>query len=268
MRLGCCGTIDDAAKIHQAGFDFLEVNIQAVLQGDISCKVWQAPETDKLPLPIEAANSMVPGSLPIIGPQRDVARLAKYMERTAKRAGRLGIERLVFGSGKARQRPEDISPEQAWEELVEFTAVAAKACGEHGVTLVIEHLNAGECNMINKLDEARALCEAVGHPNCMGLVDSYHFGLENDTEQAVLDMGPILRHVHLAEPDAGRGEPGHPAAAGQGFDFEDFFCLLRKAGYQDRISIEARWSGPVEEKGPGVVQFLREAWTAAGRCES
>lgn len=269
MRLGCCGTMDDATVMKAVGFDFLEVNIQAVLQGGISCKEWREPDMASLPLPIEAANSLLPASMPVIGPDRDLAKLTKYMERTAKRARKLGIERLVFGSGGARKRPEDVSLELANEQLAEFTTIAADACGEHGVILVIEHLNSKECNMINKLDEARALCEAVNHPNCMGLVDSYHYGLENDTEQAVLDMGPILRHVHLAEPDSGRGEPWHPAAdGGSGFDFDDFFCLLRKIGYNERISIEARWSGPIAEKGEQVVKRLREAWTCAGKCES
>lgn len=270
MRLGCCGKIDQAGEIHDAGFDFLEVNVQAVLKGDLSSKDWesQAPDFAKLPLPIEAANSLVPASRPIVGPNRDMRGLQDYMQRVAKRAQIVGIKRLVFGSGGARKRPEGVTPEQATEQLIEFATMCAEVCAHHEVMVVIEHLNRGECNTINTLEEARLICEAVGNANLMMLVDSYHYGLEKENEQAVLDLGNTLRHVHLAEPD-GRGEPGVPRSPQNAFDFDDFFCLLRKIGYDERISIEATaWSGSIAEKGPGVVRMLRDAWTKAGRCES
>jgi sugar phosphate isomerase/epimerase len=269
MRLGCCGTLEDAGVMRDAGFDFLEVNIQGVLKGDEPSSTWdaQAPDISKLALPIEAANSMLPAAHAVIGPKRDMAGLQAYMERIAPRAKRLGIQRLVFGSGGARRRPEDVSPDDAMKQIIEFCAMAADVCARHDVMVVVEHLHSGECNTINRLDETRAICEAVGNPNLMGLVDSFHYGMEKDTEQAVLDLGPMIRHVHIAEPD-GRAEPGRPASAENAFDFEDFFCLLRKTGYNERISIEARWSGPLKEKAPAVVKMLREAWSAAGKCES
>lgn len=270
MRLGCCGTLDDAQVIHDAGFDFLEVNVQGVLKGELSTSDWeaQAPDFAKLPLPIEAANCLVPGSMPIVGPSRDMTALQNYMQRIAGRAQRVGIKRLVFGSGGARKRPDSVTPEVAMEQLIEFSAMAAEVCAHHEVMVVVEHLNQGECNTINKLEETRAVCEGVGNPNLMALVDTYHYGLEKETEQAVLDLGSMIRHVHIAEPD-GRGEPGNPASPQNAFDFDDFFCLLRKIGYDERVSIEAtKWSGPLAEKAPAVVTMLRESWAKAGRCES
>lgn len=269
MKLGCCGGLESAQQMRDAGFDFIEVGVQAVLKGQTPSSEWDAtaPDPAKLPLPIEAANGLLPGTLPVVGPARDLVALQDYMQRVAKRAQRLGIRRLVFGSGKARQRPAEVSPEEAMQHIIEFSAMAAQVCAHHDVILVVEHLNSGECNTVNRLDETRAICEAVNHPALQGLVDSYHYGLEKDTEQAVLDLGPMIRHVHVAEVD-GRGQPGHPAHADQAFDFAEFFCLLRKTGYNERISIEARWSGPIAEKGPAVVELLRKAWDTAGKCEA
>jgi len=269
MRLGCCGSIEQAQIIHDAGFDFLEVNVQQVLKGKEPSDVWdkQAPDVDRLPLRIEAANSLIPGDMPIIGPNRDMGALQDYMQRVAKRAQRLGIERMVFGSGKARMRPEGVSQEQAMNELIEFTDMAGQICGHHDVLLVIEHLNFPECNTINMLDDTRRLCDAVNSPHVQGLVDSYHWGLMKDTDQAILDLGQLIRHVHIAEPD-GRGEPGKPAHTENAFDFESFFCVLRKAGYSERVSIEAKWTGPLQEKAPAAVELIRKAWDAAGKCES
>src|SRR5688500_15748700 len=129
------------------------------------------------------------------------------MQRVAKRAKRLGIERLVFGSGGARKRPAGVDEETARVHLAEFTRMAGEVCAHHGVTLVIEHLNRGETNTLNTLAEARDLCEGVDHPGVQMLVDSYHYGLEKENDQAVLDLDGTLRHVHVAEV-VGRVQPG------------------------------------------------------------
>lgn len=274
MRLGCCGSIDDATKIQAAGFDFLEVNVQAVLKGDEPGSVWDAsaPRFEALPLPIEAANSLVPGHRPIVGPQRDLVGLQDYMQRVAKRAQIVGIRRLVFGSGGARKRPEGVDAATADEHLAEFTRMAGEVCAHHEVLLVIEHLNQKETNTLNRLAQARSLCERVNVPGVRILVDSYHYGLEHETDDAVLALGDRLRHVHIAEP-VNRLQPGAHGEVGlsdspatrspHAFDFVHFFCLLKKIGYDERISFEGRWKGSIEEAGPGCVSYVKKCWAAA-----
>lgn len=269
MRLGCCGSLDDAKMLRDAGFDFLEVNVQGVLRGDDSDAAYDAtaPNPDKLALPVEAANCLVPGSRPIVGPSRDLAGLRDYMARVSKRGQRLGVKRFVFGSGGARKRPDGFPEAQAAEHLAEFTELAGEACAKHDIILVIEHLNRGETNTLNSLADCQALCEQVDEPSVQMLVDSYHYGLEKENDQAVLDLQGLLRHVHIAEV-VDRIQPGgHSAASGKAFDFEDFFCLLRKIGYDERIALECKWTRPVPEIGEVTQRLVRESWNAAGRCE-
>jgi sugar phosphate isomerase/epimerase len=271
MRLGCCGTLDDAAAIKAAGFDFLEVGIQAVLRGDEPSATWDksAPDPKKLPLPIEAANGLIPASRPIVGPQRDLAGLQDYMQRVAKRGERLGLKCFVFGSGGARKKPDGVDDATAWSHLVEFTRMAGEVCAHHGITLVIEHLNKAETNTLNSLADSQRLCEQVDLPSVQMLVDSYHYGLENETDDAIVALDGTLRHVHVAEV-VKRIEPGGhgPVAPGSpAFDFDSFFCTLRKIGYDGRISIECGWSQPVAAGGARAAKFLRDAWRRAGECE-
>lgn len=272
MRLGCCGTLDAAAAIKSAGFDFLEVGVQPVLRGDEPSSTWDktAPDPKKLPLPIEAANGLVPAARPIIGPKRDPAGLQDYMQRVAKRGERVGIKRFVFGSGGARRRPDGVDDATAWTHLVEFTRMAGEVCAHHGITLVIEHLNKNETNTLNALAECQQLCEQVDLPSVRMLVDSYHYGLENETDDAVVALGDTLRHVHIAEVEK-RIEPGgHGTPAGSpgspSFDFDSFFCTLRKIGYDERVSLECGWSKPIGEIGARTVKFVRDAWKRAGEC--
>ncbi|MEX0776804.1 MAG: sugar phosphate isomerase/epimerase family protein [Phycisphaeraceae bacterium] len=272
MRVGCCGGLEQAQAVKDAGFDFLEVNVQSVLKGDLASSEWDkaAPDPAKFVLPVEAANCLVPGSRPIIGPQRDLAGLQDYMQRVAKRAQRLGITRLVFGSGGARKRPEGVDQDTADKHLAEFSRMAAEACAHHDVIVVIEHLNVGETNTLNKLAQARHLADKVGHPALAVLVDSYHYALEKENDEAIIELGDRIRHVHVAEP-VQRVQPGaHGAMAHSpdAYDFAHFFCLLRKAGYGERISFEGKWSQPIEKVGRQCVELLRDAWDKAGTCES
>src|SRR5690606_37108803 len=103
MRLGCCASLDNIGDVKAAGCDFIEVGVQPVLQGQLADAEWvkTAPDPAKLPLPIEAANGLVPASLPIVGPERNLHALRQYMERVTRRAKQVGITRLVFGSGGA-----------------------------------------------------------------------------------------------------------------------------------------------------------------------
>lgn len=268
MRLGCCGGIDNIEQVRDAGFDFLEVGVQPVLRGDDSDADWRAaaPDPDKLPLPIEAANSLLPVAHPVVGPQRDMDALRTYMGRVAERAARIGIQRLVFGSGKARVRPEGVSAGEAMDQLAEFCRMAGDLCHQHGVTLVIEHLHQGETNTINSLADELTLVERANHPGVQALVDSFHYGLENETDEAIIKLGDYIRHVHVAEP-VDRLQPGAHGTSEKAFDFESFFCSLRKVGYDERVSIEAKWNTSIAEAGPACVELLRQAWQAAGRCE-
>jgi sugar phosphate isomerase/epimerase len=151
--------------------------------------------------------------------------------------------------------------------LAEFTRMAGDLCAKHEVTLVIEHLNRRETNTLNTLAEALSLCERAGSPGVAVLVDSYHFGLEQEIDEAVLELGDSLAHVHLAEP-VDRIQPGgHGADADQAFDFANFFALLHKIGYDQRLSLECSWKPSFEAAVAGCVQWVRQAWEASAGCE-
>ncbi len=263
MKIGCCGGIAQAQALKEAGFEYLEVNVQQLLKGDEDDAAWakQAPDVDALPLPLEAANCLVPGHHKLVGPTRDLATLKSYMQRVTKRAKQLGISRLVLGSGGARQRPDDVPYAVAFEQIAEFARVAGDCAAAHDIVIVIEHLNGKECNMIVKLEEEARLIAAAAHPAVAALVDSYHFGLESEGSASFALIAKDLQHAHVAEP-VNRVEPG--AHGSSGFDFVGFFADLRRAGYDQRVSFEGKWSAGPEVSAPRCVAAIREAWDAAG----
>ena len=136
--------------------------------------------------------------------------------------------------------------------------MAAPIAQANGVTLVAEHLNRGECNVINSLAEAMAYVREVSHPNFQCLVDSYHFWLENENLDDLRAAMPQVRHVHLADKE-GRVPPGEGGKS----DYRPFFAELKRGGYDGPMSVESPEFKDVAGAGPRVLAFVKKQWAEA-----
>jgi sugar phosphate isomerase/epimerase len=259
MRFGICAKIDRGGELKSAGADFVEENVQTLLQGLVDDGQWRAPEASgAAALPLFAANSLVPGDLKIVGESVDFERLGRYIANVTKRARQLGIKLLVFGSGGARNVPEGFDRQRAFAQIVAFCRMAADHCKANGIMLVAEPLNHAECNIINTVPEAMTYVKAVDHPNFQCLVDSYHFWLENERLEDLVAAMPWIRHVHVSDKD-GRVAPGESGKS----DFRPFFRVLKKANYSGAVSVEALGFNDFVDAGPRVLAFLKRQWQDA-----
>jgi sugar phosphate isomerase/epimerase len=259
MRWGICTAAENAAAVKAAGWDFVEENVQTLLQGELADGQWKGLDrTRGAALPVSAANCLVPGSIKITGPQADMAKLKEWMSRVVERSARTGMNILVFGSGGARQVPEGTSRETAFKQIVDFAKMSADLAARHGVTIVVEPLNRKECNIINSVAEAMTYVKAVNHPNLQCLVDSYHFWLEDEPLDNLKAAMPWIKHVHLADKD-GRVAPGESGTA----DYRPFFKVLKQGGYKGVISVEAMKFTDYANVGPRVLSFVKQQWNEA-----
>lgn len=259
---GICVPPEDAPAVRAAGWDFVEVNVQSTFQGlqpdDAAWTGRQRVAAAVLPAP--AANVLVPGDLKIVGPTADLSALRSYMQVVLRRAAACGTTTLVFGSGVARKVPDGFDRGRARQQIVDFAKTAAGLAQPHGVTLVCEPLNRGECNIINSVAEAMEYVRAVDHPNFQCLVDSYHFWLEEEPLANLAAAMPWIRHVHVAD-KAGRVAPGQ--SGGPESDYKAFFATIKAGGYDGRISVEAGKFLDAPASYPAVLQFLKSQWAAA-----
>lgn len=259
MRFGICAKAQRAAELRSAGADFIEENIQTFLQGLAPDAEWQGADIAKTsPLPVYAANSLVPGDMKIVGPSVDFEKLQNYIARVVSRAQKVGMKILVFGSGGARNVPDGFSREKAQVQIVAFCKMAAELCGRAGVTLVAEPLNRGECNIINTVAEAMTYVKSVNHPSFQCLVDAYHFWVENEPMENLEKAMPSIRHVHVADKD-GRVASGESGSA----DYRPFFRILKRAKYQGAICVEALNFTDFQTVGKRVIAFLHRQWDEA-----
>jgi D-psicose/D-tagatose/L-ribulose 3-epimerase len=234
-----------------AGFEYFEIGLRDVT-------ALPEPEFERLlarakalGVPFRMGLNFLPPEIKVVGPSIDRTAQDEYLGRALARGERLGLETILFGSGKSRSFPEGFSREQAFGQLVEFGQRAARAAGKHHLTIMIEALGTGETNTINSVPEAVKLVQAVGHPAFRMAVDFYHLGQTHETPAVLLGAGKVLRHVRIANP-AGRA---FPMAASEA-DYAGFFAVLRKIGYRGGIGVEAH-SKDFAGEAPRSVAFLR-----------
>ncbi|MDB5325298.1 MAG: xylose isomerase [Phycisphaerales bacterium] len=253
MQFGACTKAARALEAQAAGWDFLEESVQGYLKGESAD--WPVPPSPAIPVP--TANSLVPGNIPIVGPAVDKAALKQYMTTVLHRAQQVQMHTLVFGSGGARSVPDGFDRNKAVDQITDFLNMSAPIAQAHGVTIVIEPLNKGECNILNTVGEAMTYVDRLKHPNIKCLVDSYHMWLEAEPLSNLEKAMPSIAHVHVADKE-GRVAPGE---SGQS-DYPSFFKVLKRGGYDKLIAVECR-GFDLQTTGARALKFLQETWAKA-----
>jgi sugar phosphate isomerase/epimerase len=262
MRFGVCAAVEQADLLKVAGWDFVEEHVQNFIEPLASDAQWRGPaRLAGSPLPVLAANVLVPGALKIVGPAADLGTLRGYLAVVMARAAAAGIETLVFGSGAARTVPDGFPRDVARRQILDFLKVAVDLAAPRGIMLVAEHLNRRECNIINTVAEAMEYVRAIDHPHLQCLADSYHLWLEDEPLANVAAAMPWMRHVHVSEKSRKA-----PSQSDEGVErYLEFFRVLKAAGYDRTICVEALWDPALTAEGEAarVLGFVKEQWERA-----
>ncbi len=201
-----------------------------------------------MPLPVEAFNIfLAKGKL--VGPEADAARLQRYTQRAAQRAAAVGAQIIVIGSGRARNIPEGVVPQQAMVQFKRFLGFCHEAGTRHGVTFCIEPLNHTESNFINSLNSGAEVVREAASPRVTLLADTYHMEREREDLREIYAHAAIIKHVHTADID--RVAPGESF-----YDHAALFRALHAAAYTGRVSIECHWSN-FDAEAARAIRHLR-----------
>ncbi|MFA6961656.1 MAG: sugar phosphate isomerase/epimerase family protein [Opitutaceae bacterium] len=253
MKIGICINPLDTLNWPSLPCDYLEANVQGLfipeaLDADFApVAVKLAPLAGRIP----AANCFLPGDLKVTGPSVDHDRLARYADTAFRRAASIGTKIIVFGSGGARQIPDGWSHTEAFEQFVRALEICAPLALKHGVTLVVEPLNRGECNLVNTVVEGAVVVARVNHPNIRLLVDIYHMACNDESPDDIVKVGPWIAHAHIAE-KADRTAPG---VAGD--DFRPWMAALKRAGYTGNLSLECKLAPDPRKLAERSIAFLQ-----------
>ena len=262
MRFGCClnmiakgpdGTgIEYIEALAKAGFDYAELplaEMMALPDGQFQELVRRVAGSG---VHCEACNNFFPKTERLTGESADLGKSLDYARRAMDRAALLGAERLVFGSGGAKNVPEGFPMEKGYAQVVELLGRLAPEAVARNITISIEPLRKAECNLINTFQEGCRLADDVGADSVRVLVDYYHLTEEQEPAYHVADLGPgHLAHVHFARPE-GRVYPNLT----DGHDYSAFAAALLAAGYDGRVSCEA-YTQNFEQDAPQALLLLK-----------
>lgn len=231
MSIGLCADLERAAEVQALGFDYLEppvTGIAALSDADFARMQADLRETG---LPVKRCNCLFPGDLPLCGRDLRTDRVAAWLQKALPRVKALGAELVVFGSGKARRRPEGVPFGEAFRRLARVARLVGDVCAANGLRVAIEPLNPGETNMINTLAEGAALAAAADHPAVGLLADSYHIALSGEDPADLIRLGGVW-HVHVALKEGRRWPVAADPLHGR------LFAALKTAGYAGCVSVE------------------------------
>jgi sugar phosphate isomerase/epimerase len=138
---------------------------------------------------------------------------------------------VIVGSLQGKADAE-VSRSQALNHLGEALAELADVADAHKVTLLYEHLNRYETNLVNRVEEVIPFIKPF-NGRVKILADLFHMSIEEESiPNALRQAGEFLGHVHLADSNRRPAGLGHT-------DFRPIFAALRDISYTGYLSAEA-----------------------------
>lgn len=149
---------------------------------------------------------------------------------------------MVFGSPRQRGIVDGLSRADATKNFIDGLADIAPRAAERGVTILVEALPAGQCDVITTLAEAVAIVHQIDNPAVRTMFDTHNAVDEREPHAVLVDRYfPLIRHVHLNEMDGRRPGTGN-------YDFKLVLDVLRRRHYRHWVSLEVFDCAPDAER--------------------
>jgi D-psicose/D-tagatose/L-ribulose 3-epimerase len=165
---------------------------------------------------------------------RETAR--EYLRGCIAAADRPGADRVVGPMYTATGRTwhlTDAERATAIDDLATQLRPIAEHAAAHDITLCIEPLNRFETSVFNTVAQSRQLLEAIDHPACALLLDTFHQNIEEQSVPgAILAAGDAVGHVHACANDRGTPGNGH-------IPWGEVADALDAVGYDEMVVVES-----------------------------
>jgi sugar phosphate isomerase/epimerase len=157
-------------------------------------------------------------------------RALKFIKEMVDLAAPFGAA-VILGSMQGRAEGK-VSRSDALNHLGEALSKLADYAHERNVTLLYEHLNRYETNLLNRIEDVVPFVKPFGG-RVKILADLFHMSIEEASiADAIKKGGNLIGHVHLADSNRRPAGLGHT-------DFKTIFNALREIRYTGYVSAEA-----------------------------
>lgn len=235
FSLGLCAHPGDVAFAAQAGFDYLELDLNEVARMEEDAYRAMAAQMQQSGVYAEVVCGLLPPDLPILGAHVSAHAIHAQLSRSFELARALGAEMAVFDSPQARVLPRNLDPAIAWRQLGNFVRILQGYAADNAIPVALLPLRRSAADLINYVSEA-SLISAMLRLDRVGVAaSSYNMALEAETLPRLRNTGSLLWHMRTCNV-LGR----LPPREGDGEDYRALFETLREINYSGRVSCEAR----------------------------
>ncbi|MCD8222813.1 MAG: sugar phosphate isomerase/epimerase [Clostridiales bacterium] len=234
MRFGICTGPENLDLLENLGYDYIEMNVTSVMKLTPEEQDHYRRKVEQSKVKCEAFNVLFPKTMELVGGSTGEKELRNYLKEAMTLIQSFGASLVVFGSGKVRRCPPDLTLGEGYQKLVRVYQITGEIASDYGIQVVIEPLSRGETNLINLLSEGAILESDVNMPNVGLLADFYHMMAVHDSIDSIRDIKKF-GHIHIAS-GSGRRYP----VSEENEEYDAFFKALNAVGYNGRISIEGK----------------------------
>ena len=238
--------LDLLKKVKDIGFDTVEIavedmsdkNLNAIKNGlkeyDLNCIICGAYSPERS----------------IISEDENIQKEGReYIRKLIDMCSRFGAKTLVGPTYSIGIHPEFNNPDKkkkAWQICVKNLKEVGNYAKESGIKIAIEPLNRYETSFINTAGDMVKLIKEIDNKSVGVQLDVYHMNIEEkNLEEAIVNTGKYLYHLHVPEHDRGTPGTGHT-------DWQGVVRGLKKISFNECVVIEScdpKIGSPIAELG-------------------
>ena len=233
IRFGICALPEQIAAAAQAGYDYVELDLNDVLRMDENAYRAMAEQMQACGVYAEVVCGLLPGNVPILGESVSAKRIHAALDQTFELARALGAELALFDCPAERMLPPGVDPAMAWRQLGNFVRMLQSYAADAGLRVALLPLRRSIADLMNYVSEA-TLISAMLRLDRVGVAASgFNMALEAESLPQLKRTGSLLWHMRMSNVLGNR-----PPRLGDGEDYAATFAALREMGYRGRVTME------------------------------
>lgn len=224
--------IKQGEKLISAGYDYVEYPLFAIAALSESEFQNLVSFDEEKSIRTTISCNFFPSNIKLFT-KTEKSKIETYLDLILPRAKKLGITKIIFGSGPARMLPNNLTKMDA---DIYFSSILKEIIlprtSEYGIKVLIEPLNRDECNYLNTIIESADFVKQLNSPNLGLMIDIYHMMLNGENTDDIKTVFPLIEHVHIAEKDRNLPENNFSEYSKKALE------ILKSNGYNNCISYE------------------------------
>lgn len=235
IRFGICARAEEITSAAMAGYDYVELNLNEVLQMEEAAYRAMAEEMHKCGIYAEVVYGVLPGGVPILGPSVSAQRIHDALDRSFEAARVLGADLVLFDCPEERVLPPRFDPAMAWRQLGNFIRILQSYAADYDLRVALLPLRRSVADLMNYVTEATLISAMLRLDRVGVAASSFNMAMEAESLPQLKRTGSLLWHMRTSNVLGNR-----PPRTGDGENYRALFEALDEMDYAARVTMEGQ----------------------------